>query len=106
MSAKNSFQSKIKSLQNTAQLISFQKGQLELGKKQVEHSIKTLENEMPGDIYLSVGSIYVKYSKEATNSKLENRIKTIDIQLKVLDKRMKQIWGESQKLQEKMRRST
>ncbi len=106
MSAKNSFQSKIKRLQNTAQLISFQKEQLELGKKQVEHSIKTLENETPGDTYLSVGPIYVKYSNEAANSKLENRIKTIDVQLKVLDKRMKQIWGESQKLQEEMRNST
>ncbi len=106
MSAKNSFQTKIKKLQNTAQLISYQKEQFELAKKQVEHSIKALETEKPGDIYLSVGPIFIKYPHDAVKSKLDGRIKTIEAQLKVLDKRMKQIWGDSQKLQEEMRKST
>lgn len=104
MSGRNAFQLKIKRLQDAAQLISYQKEQLELAKKQVEHSIKALEKEEPGDTYLSVGPIYIKYSCETVKSKLDERIKTIEAQLKVLDKRMSQIWGESQKLQQEMRK--
>lgn len=93
----------IKRLNDAAQLITIQKEQVKLSRDTMKNSINVLAKEKPKEVYMSIGSIFIKYPPKETKAKLEKKIEAIDLQLRILDRKMNQIWAESQKLQEEMR---
>jgi prefoldin beta subunit len=65
--------------------------------KRAQEEIKDLPDETP--MYMSVGSVMMQKKKDIVNSKLGDKVETLELRIKSLEKQEKMLQGKFEQLQ-------
>ncbi len=96
----------LQQLQQQAQALVAQKGQIELLKKEAESAIKELDKAADDVVvYKSVGELMIRSDKEKLMAELKERVDLLDLRLKTVAKQEERIQTRFNQLQDQLRQS-
>jgi len=90
----------LQQVQQQLQTVLSQKNQYEMAvreAKRAQEEIKDSADDAP--MYMSVGTVMVQKKKELVNTKLEEKVETLEIRIKSLEKQEKMLQGKFEQLQ-------
>ncbi len=89
-------------LQQTARIFASQKFQFDAQIKEVKNALDELEKADSSEVYKAVGQIIIKAEKSKLISELKEKIETLDLRLKALEKQEKKSIDKLKELQEQL----
>jgi prefoldin beta subunit len=90
----------LQQVQQQLQTILSQKAQYEMAVREAKRAQEEIR-EVPEDspMYMSVGSVIVQKKKDVVNSKLSEKVETLELRIKSLEKQEKMLQGKFEQLQ-------
>jgi prefoldin beta subunit len=90
----------LQQVQQQLQTILSQKAQYEMAVREAKRAQEEIR-EVPDDspMYMSVGSVIVQKKKDVVNSKLSEKVETLELRIKSLEKQEKMLQGKFEQLQ-------
>lgn len=90
----------LQQVQQQLQTILSQKAQYEMAVREAKRAEEEIR-DLPDDatMYMSVGSVMMQKKKEVVNAKLADKVETLEIRIKSLEKQEKMLQGKFEQLQ-------
>jgi prefoldin beta subunit len=90
----------LQQVQQQLQTILSQKAQYEMAAREAKRAQEEIK-DLPEDstMYMSVGSVIVQKKKDVVNSKLSEKVETLELRIKSLEKQEKMLQGKFEQLQ-------
>ena len=90
----------LQQLQQQLQTILTQKAQYELAVREAKRAQEEIKDSADDAVmYLSVGTVMMQKKKEAVNAKLAEKVETLELRIKSLEKQEKMMQGKFEQLQ-------
>ena len=90
----------LQQLQNQLQTVLQQKAQYELAVREAKRAQEEIKDSAEDAVmYLSVGTIMVQKKKEVVNTRLSEKVETIELRIKSLEKQEKMLQAKFEQLQ-------
>jgi len=96
----------LQQMQQQMQTIGAQKGQYEMAVREARRAAEEL-NDIPEDnpVFMSVGSVMMQKKKEDVIAKLNDKVETLEIRIKSLEKQETMIQGKFEQLQAQIKQA-
>ncbi len=92
--------SMLQQLQAQLQTILQQKAQYELAVREAKRAQEEIKDSLEDSVmYMSVGTVMMQKKKEVVNAKLSEKVETLELRIKSLEKQEKMLQGKFEQLQ-------
>jgi prefoldin beta subunit len=90
----------LQQVQQQLQTILSQKAQYEMAAREAKRAAEEIK-DLPDDaaMYMSVGSVMMQKKKDTVNAKLSDKVETLELRIKSLEKQEKMLQGKFEQLQ-------
>ncbi len=100
-------QQKIKDFQEAqqqARVLLSQKYQIEMQLKETQNALEELEKSGNAEVHKVIGQILIKSDKNTVHSELKEKVETLELRLKTIDKQEKKVMEKVKSLQEELQK--